>query len=78
MSRSPRGKRIKQYKPPGQKRLSTRQRWKWGILFAFAFGLVLLPYVMHIVQHPDPAKTVILVLIAAIGIHLYAAVLKRH
>lgn len=78
MSRQRNRKRKKRQLVRQPKRLSTRQRWGWGALFAIGFALLLSPYVAHTVEHPDPVKVVVLSLISISGVYLFIVALKHH
>jgi len=74
--------RIKQRKEnqqhvPVRKRLTTAQRWKRSLLFLFLFGIMAFPYATKLIRDPDPARSVVFVLIAVFSIIVFKSNLNQ-
>ena len=78
MARRTKRRKRKRNGAPSQKRLTTAQRWKWGILFALASGTLFFPYVMNAIHQRNVFSAVVLVIIGGGMIFTFIVTLRHH
>lgn len=78
MARRTKRRKQKRNGTPGQKRLTTAQRWKWGIFFALAAGTLFFPYVMNAIHERNVFSAVVLVIIGGGMIFTFIVTLRHH
>ena len=76
-SRIKKRKKMPQHVPV-KKRLTTAQRWKWSFIVLFLFSLMAFPFAMRLIRDPDPVRSVVFVLITALGVVVFKSQLKQH
>lgn len=62
----------------GRKRLTTTQRWKWGIFFALAAGTLFFPYIMNAIHERNVFSAIVLVIIGGGAIFTFIVTLRHH
>lgn len=77
MSRRKKKKRRRNQQQRSKRpQLTSRQRWIYGTVFLFIFGLTLFPYISDVIQSPDPGNAFLLALCALFMVGVTVLILR--
>lgn len=78
MPRRTKRRKRKRNSEPVQKRLTTAQRWKWGLFFALASGTLFFPYVMNAIHERNVFSAIVLAIIGSGALFAFIVTMRHH
>jgi len=78
MARRTKRRKRKRNGTASQKRLTTAQRWKWGVFFALASGTLFFPYVINAIYERNLFSAIVLVIIGGGALFTFIVTLRHH